>query len=207
MIDNKEDKEMTTSSTVGDEEEPPKLNAKTIEKIVEFRARIYETFGKVSMVLMATPRYRNLPLGDLRHLVLEPLMQDRIAIAQPKSDDGAAAEALAGIAIWASVNEATDARIREQITNKVFPVRLVGDEWANGEIHWLLDVIAPNQRLATAVIANFKQITKGKDLRLHPMIARLVEPEALAKMGAQRLPIDEATPAAKGEDEGTRRRD
>lgn len=185
------------ASSVADADAPeqPRLDAQAMARIAEFRSRIYETFGKVSMALMATPRYRSLPIGDLRHVVLEPLMQDRIAIAQPKTDDGPAAEALAGIAIWASVNEATDARIREQIRNKVFPVRLSGDEWTNGEINWLLDVIAPNQRLATAVIANFKQITKGKDLRLHPMIARLVEPEALAKMGAQRLNADEAGPA------------
>ncbi len=109
---------------------------------------------------MATPRYRALPLSDLQHLVLEPLMQDRIAIAQPKDDKNPGTEPLAGIAFWASVDEATDAKIREQIRNNVFPVRLQAQEWNSGKINWLLDVIAPNQRLATAVIANFKQVIK-----------------------------------------------
>jgi cytolysin-activating lysine-acyltransferase len=166
----------------------PEVDPTTLAKIAAFRARIHETVGKVALVLMATPRYRHLTIGDLQHLLLEPLMHDRVAIAQPKTEDGPGLESLAGVAIWASVDEATDAKIREQIKSRVFPIRLQANEWTSGKIHWLLDVIAPNERLATAVIANFKQLIKdGGDLRLHPMIAQLVDPEALKKMGAAPL--------------------
>lgn len=72
--------------------------------------------------------------------------------------------------------------------------------------NWLLDIIAPNQQLTTAVIANFGQVVKqgdGKDgqargeerqspdrevnngdIKIHPLITRLVDPEVLKKMGA-----------------------
>ncbi len=170
------------------------LDPATLAKIAEFRTKIHETVGKVALVLMATPRYRHLAIGDLQHLVLEPLMHDRIAIAQPKSEDGPEVESLAGVAIWASVSEEVDAKIREQIKNRVFPVRLKADEWTSGKINWLLDVIAPNQRLATSVIANFKQVVKEGDLRLHPVIASLADPEMLKKMGAAPMAAGEKEP-------------
>lgn len=55
-----------------------------------------------------------------------------------------------------------------------------------GDINWLLDVIAPDQKLTTSVIASFKQVVKEGELRLHPIIARLVDKETLEKMGAKR---------------------
>lgn len=162
----------------------PQLDPETLAKISAFRTKIHETFGKVALVLMATPRYRHLAIGDLQHLILEPLMHDRIAMAQPKSEDGAGMESLAGIAIWANVSKEVDAKIREQIKNRVFPIRLRAEEWNSGKINWLLDVIAPNQRLVASVIGNFKQVVKEGDLHIHPMIANLVDPDVLRKMGA-----------------------
>jgi cytolysin-activating lysine-acyltransferase len=104
--------------------------------------------------------------------------------AKPGPEDGG----LAGIAIWASVSEEADGRIREQIKSGIFPLRLKADDWNSGKINWLVDVIAPSPKLATAVLANFKQVLKEGDLRIHPMVARLVDPEALKKMGASPMP-------------------
>ena len=64
------------------------------------------------------------------------------------------------------------------------------EHWASGEINWLFDVIAPDRKITGQVIANFKQVIKEGDLRLHPLVARLVEPEMLEKMGA--MPRDAA---------------
>ncbi|SDA87636.1 toxin-activating lysine-acyltransferase [Sinorhizobium sp. NFACC03] len=159
------------------------LDPALLEKIASLRSKVNETFGKVALAMMATPRYRNLSIADLSHLVLDPLIRDRIAIAQ-SANPGPTDTGLAGIAIWASVTEEVDARIREQIKAGVFPVRLKSEEWTGGKINWLLDVIAPSPRLATSVLANFKQVLKEGDLRIHPLVSRLVEPEALKKMGA-----------------------
>jgi hemolysin-activating ACP:hemolysin acyltransferase len=74
--------------------------------------------------------------------------------------------------------------IREQIKAGVWPVRLRPEDWMSGQINWLF-----------GVIANFKQVIKEGDLRLHPLIARLVEPEMLEKMGA--APRDAAEPVGK----------
>jgi len=68
---------------------------------------------------------------------------------------------------------------------------------ASGDIIWLLDVIAPSQKLATRVIANFRQVLDAKDLgknagqmRFHPIIKRMLGDEVLQKMGAR--PLGEA---------------
>lgn len=167
-----------------------KLDPVLLEKIAAVRSKVNETFGKVALAMMATPRYRNLSIGDLSHLVLDPLIRDRIAIAQ-SANPGPTDTGLAGIAIWASVSEEVDARIREQIKAGVFPIRLKPEEWTGGKINWLLDVIAPSPRLATSVLANFKQVLKEGDLRIHPLVSRLVEPEALKKMGAS--PVEPAS--------------
>ena len=170
----------------------------TQKRMAEIRSRIHAAVGQVVMALSVVPRYRHETLADLQTLVLEPLLRDRVAIATampargetgaPEKDmpGGLPADApLAGIAFWASVSEAVDGKIREQIKAGVFPVRLKPDEWASGDKVWLLDVIAPSQRIASAVLANFKQVVKGgNEVRIHPIVARQVDPELLKKMGA-----------------------
>jgi hypothetical protein len=89
-----------------------------------------------SQATLPLPRYRHQTLADLQHLVLDPLLRDRLAI------------------------------------------------WASGEISWLIDVIAPDRKTTASVLGNFKQVLKGGDLRLHPIIGRLVDKETLEKMGA-----------------------
>ena len=165
----------------------PLQDPEVARKVAALRAQVRESFGKVVMTMMMLPRYRHQTLGDLQHLVLEPLIRDRIAIAYPGDKDRDALSDVVGLAIWASVSEQVDAEIREQIKAGVFPIRLKPDAWNSGSINWLLDVIAPNRKLAAAVIANLKQVVKDGNLRLHPLIARLVDPETLEKMRAEKV--------------------
>ncbi|MFG5383078.1 toxin-activating lysine-acyltransferase [Yoonia sp. R2-816] len=89
---------------------------------------------------------------------------------------------LSGVAIWASVSEEVDAKIRDHIKGGVFPVRLKPEEWQSGQINWLLDVIAPDQKTTVQVIANFKQVVKDGGLRMHPIVTRLVDAATWDKM-------------------------
>jgi len=165
----------------------PQLDPEIAKKIAALRSQVRESFGKIVMAMMMLPRYRHQTLGDLQHLVLEPLIRDRIAIAYPGNKEQGPLTDIAGLAIWASVSEEVDADIRQQIKAGVFPVRLKPDAWNSGSINWLIDVIAPDRKMTTAVIANFKQVVKQGDLRLHPLVTRLVDPETLKKMGAEKM--------------------
>ena len=164
------------------------LDPELVKKIAAVRSQVRESFGKIVMAMMMLPRYRRQTLDDLQHLVLEPLMRDRIAIAYPGEAEQGQLSDIAGLAIWASVSEEVDAAIREQIKAGVFPLRLKAEEWTSGPINWLLDVIAPDQRTTARVIANFRQVVKEGSLRLHPLVTRLVDEETLKKMGAERMP-------------------
>lgn len=166
--------------------EKPKMTPEIVAQLTEMRDRVQGAFGQVAMAMMALPRYKHLSIGDLQQVLLEPLIRDRVALAQAKKSDAEAPamEQTAGVAIWASVSEEVDAKIREQIKAGVFPVRLTAEDWNSGEINWLLDVIAPTRKLGTSVIANFKQVIKTGDLRIHPLVTKLVDDEALRKMGA-----------------------
>ncbi|WP_372888907.1 toxin-activating lysine-acyltransferase [Sphingomonas sp.] len=165
----------------------PQLDPEVAKKIATMRSHVRESFGKVVMAMMMLPRYRRQSLDDLQHLVLEPLIADRIAIAYPSDAAQNVLADVAGVAIWASVSESVDATIRDQIKAGVFPIRLKAEEWNSGSINWLLDVIAPNPKATTSVIANFRQVVKDGDLRLHPIITRLVDSETLARMAPKKV--------------------
>jgi hemolysin-activating ACP:hemolysin acyltransferase len=162
------------------------LDPEILKKVAQLRLHVRESFGKVVMAMMMLPRYRHQTVADLQHLVLEPLIRDRIAVAQAAEADPELSD-IAGVAIWASVSEEVDERIREQIRAGAFPVRLKAEDWTSGSINWLLDVIAPDARATASVIANFRQVVKEGSLRLHPIITRLVDSETLRKMGAEKV--------------------
>ena len=174
---------------------PQPLDPEIAAKIASLRSHVRESFGKVVMAMMMLPRYRHQTLADLQHLVLEPLIRDRVAIAQKAGEDAVATD-VAGVAIWASLSDEAEGRLRDQIKGGAWPVRLRADDWASGSNNWLIDVIAPDQRGVTNVIANFRQVVKDGSLKLHPLITRLVDEDTLNKLGARRGGEGGAEPVA-----------
>lgn len=164
----------------------PQADPELLRQLGGIRTHVRRSFGQAVMAMMMLPRYRRSSVEDLQHLVLEPLLRDRIAIASPSDAENAGSDMI-GLAIWASVSEEVDARIRDQIRAGVFPVRLKSEDWNSGPVNWLLDVIAPDAEATARVIANFNQVVKEGGLRLHPQVARLVDEETLRKMGAERM--------------------
>jgi hemolysin-activating ACP:hemolysin acyltransferase len=162
---------------------PAQISPEMRARIVELRTRVQLNTGQVVLAMMNLPRYRNQTLGDLTHLLLDPMMRDRLAIAhrtvdgKPQGDDD-----VAGIAIWASVSDAVDAKITEQVKAGVFPVRLANEDWTSGDTVWLLDVIAGDRKAATSVLASFKQLSGERVVKIHPIVARLIDPDVLEKM-------------------------
>lgn len=163
----------------------PQLDADVAAKIAGLRSHVRESFGKVVMAMMMLPRYRHQTLADLQHLVLEPLIRDRIAIAQ-REGKSAGEQDIAGVAIWASLSDEAEDRLRDQIKGGAWPVRMKPEDWTSGQNNWLIDVIATDKAATASVIANFGKVAKEGSLKLHPLITRLVDEETLKKMGAQK---------------------
>lgn len=177
---------MTDGNTPNGASTDPDAAAELADKLATMRASLRENFGKAVLAMMQVPRYRAQSVSDLQHLVLDPMLKDRLTFAYPGKDGKEAGQDMAGFAIWASVSDEVDARIREQVASGVFPVRLKTDDWTSGKINWLLDVVAQDSKTVTSVIANFRQLSDGGELRLHPLISRLVDEETLKKMGARK---------------------
>ncbi|MBX4998853.1 toxin-activating lysine-acyltransferase [Rhizobium lentis] len=155
------------------------LSEETKKKLAGAKAALQSTFGQVVLAMSSVPRYRSQMLSDLHHLVVDPLINDRIAIAMPKAVTGIEPPA---IAIWAAVSAEVDAGISEQAKAGVFPVRLKPEDRKSGDTVWLLDVIAPTRELATMVLTNFHHVAKRGDIKIHPMVAHLVDREVLRKL-------------------------
>jgi hemolysin-activating ACP:hemolysin acyltransferase len=164
----------------------PPAPKKQTPQAANARAHVRDSFSKIVMAMMLLPRYRNQTVADLQHLVLDPLMCGRIATAYPDNKKQNELSNVTGLAIWASVSEEADARIRSQIKVGTFPVRLKYEDWNSGKINWLLDVIAPNAKMTSTVISNFGKVVKGGSLRLHPLIAKLVDEDMLKKLDTKR---------------------
>jgi hemolysin-activating ACP:hemolysin acyltransferase len=111
-------------------------------------------------------------------------VKDRIALTFPAAPNRVeqVSVAPATIAIWASVSEEADKRIREQISAGVFPLRLKAEDWTSGEIVWLLDVIAPDEKMATEVLKGFRRVAKRDEINVHPVVERLVDRDTLTSL-------------------------
>jgi hemolysin-activating ACP:hemolysin acyltransferase len=162
--------------------QPPVPTPAMRASLEKFRQAVQLSVGQIVLATMNLPRYRNQTLADLEHLFVTPLMRDRVAIARraPQAPDGE--EAVVGIALWATVSDAVDARITEQIKAGVFPVRLGADDWNSGETVWLLDVVAADRQQATSVLANFRKLAGGRAVKIAPLVARLIDPAVAAKL-------------------------
>jgi len=169
----------------------PAISPELLAGIAELRSKIQISVGQIVLTIMNLPRYRHQTLADLNHILVNPLLRDRLAIAHRSTtaEDGTTKvdeENIAGIAIWASVSEEVDAKITEQVKAGVFPVRLGADDWASGDNVWLLDVIAADRQAATTVLANFRQVAGEKKIKVHPIVGRLIDQKVLEQLRAAR---------------------
>ncbi len=154
--------------------------AVTSNPVQDLRNRAHAEIGQIVLAMMNLRRYRHLSIAELKPLVVDPLTKDRIAVARAKQSDGI--DALVGIAIWASVSDAVEGKIEEQIRAGVLPIRLGPEDWTSGEKIWLVDVIAANQKLATAVLVNFRKLSGGKRVQIHPIVSRSVDKNVLDRL-------------------------
>lgn len=163
---------------------PAGQDAGAVRAFTAARAQPREGFGDIVMAMMARSRHRHQTLADLQHLVLEPLLKDRVSIAYAEDREQNPLAGSLGIAIWASLSDEAEARLQDQTRAGVFPLRLKPEDWTSGDNHWLPGVIAPDPRSAAAVIGNFRQLAKDGRMKLHPGILRLLDAETLKKMGS-----------------------
>ena len=98
-------------------------------QIARLRARVRESFGSVAMTMMLLPQYRNQTVADLQHLVLEPLVQDRISVAYPATQAGETPEPEGGTL---KLHPAVSRRLSPEVLEKMGAVRVEGEHAPSG---------------------------------------------------------------------------
>lgn len=146
------------------------LLRKLTSKVAKVRSHVQERFGKIALAMMQLPRYRDQTIADLQHILLEPLVRDRITLVPLNGLGSGDLSDMTGVAIWASVSGHVDRTIREQIHTETFPLQLKADDWTSGDIVWVLDVIAPHADAVAEVLAKLQKVAKSDELQLHPLI-------------------------------------
>jgi cytolysin-activating lysine-acyltransferase len=146
-----------------------------VAKIFERHARVAEGFGQLMLLLMQAPRYGHLTVKELSQFVLEPLTKGNILLSRPTEKFGGVDGVSVGAAIWAKVSSEVDERIRKQIEAKNFPVLIALEDWNSGDIHWLLDVVAPSEQLVLITLDNIKSHLGRQKLMVHPTLQHFIE--------------------------------
>lgn len=125
------------------------------------QTRFAQSFAQIVAVLMRDPNFRNMRLADLEWLVLPPVMAGQFRLAQAPSPQGHVRGQEGGVlvpvavAVWARVSPQIDKQLSEKLDA---PVRLRADQWASGNIPWLM-AAAGNPR---AVPQFLKQLAEGE---------------------------------------------
>ena len=139
---------------------------------------LLEDLGAIVAATVNLPRYRHLPIGHIADLFLAPLRAGTVSVARASRCDGEARSSpVAGFVIWASVSEQVSDNIAEQIKAGVFPIRLARAEWTSGEEIWILDVVAANKKVASAIVTGVTRSFGGRKVRIHQLARKLVDLE------------------------------
>ncbi|WP_088348185.1 MULTISPECIES: toxin-activating lysine-acyltransferase [Rhodomicrobium] len=124
-------------------------------------------FGDMVTILMRAPKHKALSLDALRVFVLPALLHDQYMIARARRQQNGGTFA-AGLAMWASVSDAIDKRLR---ANPQQPLRLTYEEWKSGPHLWLVDLVAP-AALAGSILHDLDaKVGKGQ-----PITAQIAVP-------------------------------
>ena len=142
-------------------------------------ARFAQSFSQIIAVLMRDQNFKNMRLADLEWLVLPPVMAGQYRLAhmpapprqgQPAKPAGAPKAAAdktplvpVAVALWARVSPQIDKGLSENLDK---PVRLRANQWASGNVIWLM-VVAGERRAIPKFLEQLKESDfKGQDVKM-----------------------------------------
>jgi hemolysin-activating ACP:hemolysin acyltransferase len=136
------------------------------------RARFAHNFSSIVAVLMKEQQFKNLRLADLYWLVLPAMVSSQWELAQAcmrpsgdkagGDDDKRRMVVPAAVAFWASVSPEIDARLSSELDK---PLLLRPDEWATGDILWLV-AVAGDRRVVPKLLEQLEATRfKGRTVK------------------------------------------
>jgi hemolysin-activating ACP:hemolysin acyltransferase len=114
--------------------------------------------GDVVSILMRAPKHKALSLEALCTNVLPAVRLDQHLVARIHQP-GNGAPVPAGLALWATVSDELDGRLRQRA---VQPPRLMSKDWNSGPHLWLIDLVAPSVLAASMLKDLDETVAKGR---------------------------------------------
>ena len=125
-------------------------------------ARFSQVFSQAVAVLMRDAIFGNLPVRELEHVLLPPLLAGQCVVGNAKVSDNGGVVPVA-VALWARVSPAVDKRISENFATKV---QLKASEWTSGDIVWLVTVAGAPRALTPLVKQLCEKDLKGQEVKM-----------------------------------------
>ena len=172
MVDQRDDKAKTAKG--GNGEGARGGAASRARRPAESRqARFGQSFSQVIAVLMRDQNFRNMRIADLEWLVLPPIMAGQFRLAhmpapprpgeKPRPTDKAGVLVPVAVALWARVSPQIDKGLSENLDK---PVRLRTNQWASGDIIWLM-AVAGDRRAIPKFLEQLKEKEfKGQEVKM-----------------------------------------
>jgi cytolysin-activating lysine-acyltransferase len=120
------------------------------------------TFGEIVTLLMLTPEYKGLTLGDLEWFVVPPLRSGQVSVATAQSkSDGVTAPV--GAILWAHVSAEVAKRLASQAGKAI---RLTPEEWKCGDIVWVVASAGEGRVLSEMLKQLSRREWAGKQVKI-----------------------------------------
>jgi cytolysin-activating lysine-acyltransferase len=164
MVDQRDDKAKTTKAGGNGDGARGGAAARARRPAEARQARFGQSFSQVIAVLMRDQNFRNMRIADLEWLVLPPIMAGQFGLAhmpapprpgekpRPAADKGGVLVPVA-VALWARVSPQIDKGLSENLDK---PVRLRANQWASGDIVWLM-AVAGDRRAIPKFLEQLKE--------------------------------------------------
>jgi hemolysin-activating ACP:hemolysin acyltransferase len=120
------------------------------------------TFGEIVTLLMRTPEYKDVSLGDLDALVVPPLLSGQVSVATAHSNISGVTMPVGAI-LWARVSPEVAKRLASQAGHTI---RLAPEEWKSGDIVWVVASAGEGRVLSEMLKQLSKREWAGKDVRI-----------------------------------------
>jgi len=133
-------------STEGEAQAPGAGPQKTVSQVL----------GEITWLLTQSPTHKQLFIGDLEWFCMPAILLEQFRIFY-----GPTPQTPAAVALWASVSEETEARL------KAGAQKLRPDEWKNGDRLWLIELIAPFGAQDEVLRDLASSVFEGKSFKFH----------------------------------------
>ena len=140
----------------------PELNDQEAKQRMEAARHAAATFGEIVTLLMRTPEYKGLSLGDLDALIVPPLRAGQVSVATAQSKSSGVTSPVGAI-VWARVSPEVAERLASQAGHVM---HLAPNEWKSGEIVWIVASAGEGRVLSEMLKQLSRRDWAGKDVRI-----------------------------------------